>query len=237
MTSNPNKRDIESASSLALRLGLSFSNLSLLIRALTHTSYANEHQDASEDNERLEFLGDAVLDFVVGEWVYHRFPDLPEGNLTKIRSSLVKNERLAEFSRQLKLSDALRLGRGEQTTGGDKRESMLGSLFEALVGAIYLDSHNMEKVKTFVYPFLVSMRETVLDELNDPKSILQEWSQANKLGTPKYKIISATGPDHAKEFEMEVVIAGEVKGRGSGTSKNSAERAAAANAIINLGIS
>jgi ribonuclease-3 len=227
---------VETASSLDQRLGLSFSNLALLTRALTHTSYVNEHQDASEDNERLEFLGDAVLDFVVGEWVYKHFPELAEGDLTKIRSSLVKNETLAEFARQIDLGAALRLGRGEQTSGGNRRESLLGSTFEALIGAMYLDTGTLDKVKLFVKPFLESKQETVLDELNDPKSILQEWSQANKLGTPKYKITATSGPDHAKEFEMEVSIAGEVKGTGRGSSKNAAERAAAEDAIKNLGI-
>lgn len=230
MTPNSTKRDIETASSLNVRLNLSFSNFALLTCALTHRSYANEHQDGSMDNERLEFLGDAVLDFIVGEWAYHRFPEMPEGDLTKIRSYLVRNERLADFARHINLGDALRLGRGEKTSGGHLRDSVLGSAFEAMIGAIYLDA-NLEKVRRFVTPLLDSKIELVLDELNDPKSQLQELTQALKLGTPHYRVISATGPDHAKTYEVEVEVNGVVMGRGSGTSKANAEREAARDAL------
>jgi ribonuclease-3 len=214
VTSNSNhKRDIESASSLNLRLGLSFSNLALLTRALTHRSYTNENS-AGEDNERLEFLGDAVLDFIVGEWAYQHFPEMPEGHLTKIRSFLVRNERLAEFARKLDLGSALRLGRGEKSSGGHARESLLGSVFVAVIGAIYLDSD--------------------LDEVEDPKSELQEISQALKLGTPSYRVVSVSGPDHARTYEVEVLIAGEVRGRGTGTSISLAERSAARSALVHF---
>jgi len=228
--SNSNKRDVEPASSLNERLGLSFSNLALLTRALTHRSYANEHEDV-EDNERLEFLGDAVLDFIVGEWAYHRFPEMPEGDLTKVRSSLVRNERLAGFSRKLDLAPALRLGRGEKTSGGHLKDSLLGSTFEALVGALYLDKQNLEAVKRFIKPFLESIYTTILDELQDPKSDYQELTQSLKLGTPHYRVVDASGPDHARTFNVEVLIAGEAKGRGSGSSKGAAERAAAKDAL------
>ena len=127
MNSNSKKRNVESAASLNERLGLSFSNLSYLVRALTHSSYANENSDAVEDNERLEFLGDAVLDFVVGGWAYKRFPDYKEGKLTKIRATFVKNEQLATLARRIKLGDALRLGRGEEASGGYDRDNILGS--------------------------------------------------------------------------------------------------------------
>lgn len=235
MNSKPNARDMEPASSLAQRLGLSFSNLSLLTRALTHRSYANENSDASEDNERLEFLGDAVLDFIVGEWAYHRFPEMLEGDLTKIRSSLVRNERLAEFARHLDLGQALRLGRGEKSSGGHLRDNLLGSTFEALIGALYLDA-GLKEVSRFVDPLLEWTRESVLDELHDPKSELQERTQAQKLGTPRYHVVNMSGPDHARIFDVEVEIAGEVKGRGSGSSKSNAERTAAQDALKNLGI-
>ena len=231
MTSTSNhKRDIESASSLNVRLGLSFSNLSLLTRALTHRSYANENLSSLEDNERLEFLGDAVLDFIVGEWAYHCFPEMAEGILTKIRSAIVRNERLAEFARKLDLSSALRLGRGEKSTGGHLRESVLGSAFEALLGAIYLDS-GLEKVKQFMAPLLESIRESVLNEVEDAKSELQETTQAMKLGTPSYRVIKVSGPDHARTYEVEVLVAGEVKGQGTGTSISLAERSAARDAL------
>lgn len=230
MTPSPEKREAESAASLNERLGLSFSNLSLLTRALTHRSYVNEDQSASEDNERLEFLGDAVLDFIVGEWVYHRFPEMPEGSLTKIRSSLVRNDRLAELARQLDLGAALRLGRGERASGGHRRDNLLGSAFEALLGALYLDA-GLEKVKAFVTPLLNQMREAVMEEINDPKSQLQEITQSMRLGTPRYRVVHTSGPDHARIYEVEAEIAGEVQGRGSGTSKSSAEQAAARDAL------
>ncbi len=228
--SNFNKRDVEPASSLNKRLGLPFSSLSLLTRALTHRSYANEHEDV-EDNERLEFLGDAVLDFIVGEWAYHRFPEMPEGDLTKIRSSLVRNERLAEFSRTLDIASALRLGRGERASGGHLKDSLLGSAFEALVGALYLDKQNLEEVKHFIKPFLESIYISILDELHDPKSDYQELTQSLKLGTPHYRVINTSGPDHARTYEVEVLISSEVKGRGTGSSKSNAERAAAKDAL------
>jgi ribonuclease III len=228
-----NERDLEPASSLGHRLGLSFSNVSLLTRALTHRSYANENSDTTEDNERLEFLGDAVLDFIVGEWAYHRFPEMAEGDLTKIRSSLVRNERLADFARHLDIAPALRLGRGERATGGHLRDNLLGSAFEALIGALYLDS-GLDSVRRFVDPLLEWTRESVLDELHDPKSELQEQTQSQKLGTPQYHVVNMSGPDHARIFEVEVEIAGEIKGHGSGTSKSHAERAAAQDALQNL---
>ncbi len=234
VTPNFQKRDVESASSLNKRLGLSFSNLSLLTRAFTHRSYINEHPEAVEDNERLEFLGDAVLDFIVGEWAYHRFPEMKEGDLTRIRSSLVRNERLAEFARRLDLGQALRLGRGEKSSGGHHRESLLGSAFEALIGALYLDS-GLDRVIHFMQPLLEWMSPTILDELHDPKSELQELTQAQKLGMPQYHVVHTSGPDHARVYEVEVKIADEIKGTGTGSSKSSAERAAARDALDRIG--
>lgn len=230
MTQNPSKREVETASSLNERLGLSFSNFSLLTAALTHRSYANEHQDGSMDNERLEFLGDAIIDLIAGEWAYRHFPELPEGNLTKIRAHLVKNENLARFAQQINLGAALRLGRGEKITGGNNRKSVLGSAFEALLGAIYLDA-DFEKAKRFFLPFIEPLKDTVLEEVNDPKSTFQEQVQYLKLGPIAYHVVSATGPDHAKTYEVEVTVNGNVMGRGSGSSKATAEREAARDAL------
>ena len=230
MNSNSKKREVESAASLNKRLDLSFSNLYLLIRALTHSSYANEHSDAVEDNERLEFLGDAVLDFVVGGWAYHRFPDYKEGMLTKIRSTFVKNEQLAVLARRMDLGNALRLGRGEEASGGYDRENILGSAFEALVGALYLDA-GVEAVNEFMKPHLEWLKSNQLDDLIDPKSELQEITQSLKLGMPEYEMVKSTGPDHAKLYEVEVKVAGEVKGYGIGTSNKAAEQAAAKDAL------
>lgn len=233
--SNHDGRDVESASELSRRLNLSFSNLSLLTRALTHRSYVNENPSASEDNERLEFLGDAVLDFIVGAWVYNHFPEMPEGDLTKMRSALVRNDQLAEFSRRLELGNALRLGRGEFITGGSHRDAQLGSTFEAVIGAVYLDS-GLGAVEAFVNPLLEEARDSILTKIHDPKSQLQEWVQARKMPAPHYHTVSMSGPDHAKVFEVEVLVNDTAVGRGSGSSKHTAQHAAASDALKNLGI-
>ena len=135
----------ETPQEFAQRLGLVFDDWLLLSRALTHRSYLNEHSEALEDNERLEFLGDAVLDFVVGAWLYHRYPEMPEGDLTRMRSGLVYTEQLAEFARKIQLGNAMRLGRGETQSGGRSRSALLCDTFEALIGALYLDC-SIEKV-------------------------------------------------------------------------------------------
>ena len=228
-------RLFETASDLSRRLNLPFSKLSLLTRALTHRSYVNENPNSSEDNERLEFLGDAVLDFIVGAWVYNRFPEMPEGDLTKMRSAIVRNDQLAVFARQLKLGNGLRLGHGEYVTGGSHRDGLLGSTFEALIGALYLDS-GLEAVEAFVNPLLEDVRESILTKIHDPKSQLQEWAQSQKMNAPRYHTIAMLGPDHAKEFEVEVEINERVVGKGSGSSKHTAQQAAAANAMKNLAI-
>jgi len=232
--SSSKARDVESAQDLSRRLGLPFSNLSLLIRALTHDSYVNEHSQAVEDNERLEFLGDAVLGLIVGEWVYNRFPEMPEGDLTQMLSAFVRNEQLAQFARNLDLGHALRLGRGMSIAGGHDHDRLLGCAFEALIGALYLDA-GLEVVSAFVHPILEEAYESILDEIHDPKSQLQEWTQSQKLGAPRYRVVGTSGPDHAVVFEMVVEVAGIVKGSGSGTSKSYAEHAAAEDALRNLG--
>jgi len=226
-------REVEPAAALALRLGLTFSRLSLLTRALTHRSYVNEHSDTQEDNERLEFLGDAVLDFIVGAWAYHHFPEMPEGDLTKLRSAFVCNEQLAVFARKFDLGRAMRLGRGELTSGGRDRDGLLGSTFEALIGALFLES-GLGAVEAFLNPMLEEARDPILNELEDPKSEFQEWTQAEKIGTPRYRVVTSSGPDHAKMFDVEVVIGEKIFGQGRGSSKQTAERAAAADALKNL---
>ena len=227
--------DLESASDLNRRLNLPFKNLSLLTRALTHRSYVNENPSSLEDNERLEFLGDAVLDFIVGAWAYNRFPEMLEGDLTRVRSAIVRNDQLANFSRRIRLGRALRLGRGEASSGGNERDTLLGSAFEALIGALYLEA-GLDAVEAFVNPILDEVQDSILDEIQDPKSRLQEWAQAKKMGTPQYVTVSARGPDHAKEFEVEVRIQGTAYGRGHGTSKGVAARIAAQAALEELGL-
>ena len=216
--------------------GLAFNQPWLLQRAFTHRSYLNENPSILEDNERLEFLGDAVLDFMVGAWLYHHFPEMAEGHLTRLRAALVGNNRLAEFARQLNLGSVLLLGKGEAEGGGRNRSALLGSTFEALVGAIFLDQ-GIPAAQAFVEPFLErSVPRIILDNSDrDAKSQLQEWSQACGLGAPVYRKVLESGPDHEKIFEVEVIIAGEVYGRGEGHSKQEATKAAARNALEVLG--
>jgi ribonuclease-3 len=227
----------ESPQEFAQRLGLSISDYGLLARSLTHRSFANEHSEVLEDNERLEFLGDAVLDFLVGAWLYDHFPEMKEGELTRLRSALVRTEQLAEFARQIDLGLAMRLGRGEDEGGGRERPALLCGTFEAVVGAIYL-SDGVASVLLFIEPMLhdaVSKILTAHDE-QDPKSLLQEWIQAQGYDHPLYRTVTADGPDHAKVFEVEVVVNGEVKGRGRGLSKQAAAKSAAYQALKTIGL-
>jgi len=209
----------------------------LLSRSLTHRSYLNEHPEAIEANERLEFLGDAVLDFLVGAWLYNRFPEMAEGQLTRLRSALVRTEQLAEFSVQLGLGKAMRLGRGEADSGGRHRQALLCATFEALTGALYLDS-GIDAVGDFIEPLLETAADQILEsgKTQDPKSKLQEWVQSQGNGAPIYHTVSSRGPDHAKMFEVEVLINGQKYGHGTGHSKQAAAKAAAIEAITVLGI-
>ena len=227
----------ESPQEFARRVRLPFVNIGLLSRALTHRSYMNEHKDAVEDNERLEFLGDAVLDFLVGAWLYNRFPEMAEGQLTRLRAALVGNQELADFARKIEIGLAMRLGHGEAENGGRDRPALLGATFEAIVGALYLDS-GIQPVRAFVEPLLeVAVQEIVAARLDhDAKSLLQEWSQAQGYGPPIYHTVSDSGPDHDKCFEVEVTINGQECGRGSGHSKQAGAKAAAQAALDILGI-
>jgi len=228
MNITPNGDKNESPAVLAKRLGLPFKNLLLLTRALTHRSYINEHPEALEDNERLEFLGDAVLDFVAGAWLYNHFPEMAEGELTRMRSALVCTEQLAEFARDLDLGPAMRLGHGEEQAGGRQRDVLLCATFESLVGAMYLQT-DISAIQHFIHPMIeaVSRKFLLRSDLQDPKSRLQEWSQGRKLGIPQYITLQTSGPDHDRMFEIEVHINGKIYGRGSGRNKQTAERLAA----------
>jgi ribonuclease-3 len=222
-----------SPAELAERLGLPTSNLRLLARALTHRSYVNEHADVPEDNERLEFLGDAVLDFVVGAWLYNRYPEMAEGELTRMRSALVRTEQLAAFARELDLGPAMRLGRGETHGGGPERPALLCATFEAVVGAIYLD-RGIEGVRHFVVPLLARTADAIVlqPDIYDAKSRLQEWAQSRRLSIPRYETRSAEGPDHAKTFVVDVYVNGDLVGTGSGPNKQVAAQNAAADALL-----
>jgi ribonuclease III len=224
----PNGGREEPPAVLVQRLKLPFKNLLLLTRALTHRSYINEHPEAVEDNERLEFLGDAVLDFVVGAWLYNRFPEKAEGELTRMRSALVCTEQLAEFARTLDLGPAMRLGHGEDQAGGRQRDVLLCAAFEALIGALYLQN-DISVIQHFIHPLVEEASEQfhLRTDLQDPKSRLQEWSQERKLGIPLYVTLQASGPDHERFFEVVVHINGQAYGHGTGRNKQTAERLAA----------
>lgn len=214
-------------------LGLHFDDQSLLLRALTHRSFLNENPElVLEDNQRLEFLGDAVLDFVAGAWLYHRFPEFQEGRLTSLRAALVRTPTLAKFARQIGLGNHLRLGRGEVENGGREREATLCDAFEALVGALYLDG-DLSTVEELIFPMLSDEIERILAaELDrDAKSRFQEWSQAELGITPRYRTIEATGPDHARTFTVAVCVGRETYGEGQGGSKQAAAQAAAKAAL------
>ena len=215
------------------RLNVEFRNLSLLQRALTHRSYLNEHPEHSlEDNERLEFLGDAVLDFIAGAWLYDRFPEMDEGRLTRLRAGLVRTETLASFALRYRLGEALLLGKGEDDSGGRNRLKNLCGAFEALIGALYLDQ-GMPAARAFVEPLLEPALTDMLerDAEKDAKSLLQEWSQATLGETPAYRTVESYGPDHAKQFTVQVLIGETVCGVGVGHSKQVAAQDAAQRAL------
>ncbi len=215
---------------------LAFHDPLLLQQALTHRSYVNEHDDADlSDNERLEFLGDAVLDFVSGEMLYKRFPAMPEGDMTRLRAALVRTESLASLAVNCRLGEALRMGKGEEKGGGRERLNNLCGGFEAVIGALYLDQ-GLEAVREFVMPQLEERLQVVLAESldRDARSVLQEISQAEYNLTPAYRLVDSSGPEHEKEFTFEALIGDQVVGRGTGRSKQAASQAAAQNALEHL---
>jgi ribonuclease-3 len=220
------------------RLGYTFENVELLRLALTHPSYAHEHpEEGGEDkhNQRLEFLGDAVLDFLTAAWLYREFAELPEGPLTRLRATLVRTQTLAHLAADLAIDDALRLGRGEAESGGCKRPANLCDALEATVGAFYLDS-NLDLVWTRLEPWFEREVRSILENKAylDAKSRFQEWAQAETGVTPIYRIVDEIGPDHAKEFTAQVLLDDQVVGEGFGKSKRSAEQGAAREALRRL---
>lgn len=224
---------LEAAHRFEVASGLIFRDKTLLQRALTHRSFLNETRFLLQaDNERLEFLGDAVLDFIVGEYLYNRFPEMREGMLTNLRAALVREETLAAFAVQLNLGHHLMMGRGEAESGGRERPATLCGAFEALVGALFLDQ-DLEAVKTLLFALVEPALPQFVDiaAYKDAKSRLQEWSQNTFRATPRYQTAQANGPDHDKQFTVHVVIDGHVWGIGYGRSKQVASMAAAANAL------
>ena len=205
----------------------------LLITALTHRSALNEKiSTAQESNERLEFLGDAVLELATTKYLFREFPDEPEGILTAYRSSLVKTTTLAELARELDLGERLFLSRGEEATGGRDNVGLLADTLEAVIGALYLDQ-GFEAVEEFLNQSLFPKFATIKRHrlYKDAKSQLQEIVQGLGLATPEYQIVKEEGPDHDKQFTVSVLIGGQPSGRGSGHSKQVAQQAAARQAL------
>ncbi|MHB9032486.1 MAG: ribonuclease III [Anaerolineae bacterium] len=221
---------------LQQELGYQFRQPALLLQALTHPSFVNELPANNEDdNQRLEFLGDAILGFLVGEWLFSRYPEAREGELTSLRAHLVRTNSLAQFSRALEVGEYMRFGKGERASGGAQREANLCAAFEAIVGAVYLDS-DMSSTRAWLYPMLETRSQDIdaHRRTSDNKSRLQEYVQALYKITPVYTIVNAEGPDHAKQFTAEVLVNEQVWGQGIGHSKQTAEQAAAASALARI---
>jgi ribonuclease-3 len=216
-----------------------FNDSQLLLQAMTHKSYQREHPDGSGDNERLEFLGDAILTFLCGELLFKQFPHQSEGELTILRASLVDKTQLGKFAELLRLGERLRLSRGIEQSGGRSNPRLLSSAFEALIGAYYLDcGSDIDTIRTYLLPFFRQglSRQTSGQATVNFKSKLQEWSLAEHGMVPNYVILQESGPDHAKQFTAEVQIDNRSLGQGTGRSKQAAEKQAARAALIHLGL-
>jgi len=220
---------------LEAKLGIAFLNRSLLNQSLTHSSYANESKIKIYDNERLEFLGDAVIKLVISEYLYNKFPGHNEGDLTKIRAVAISDDILSLVAKKLKISIFILLGSNERRTGGYERKSNLANVLEALIGAIYLDS-GLGKARDILLELLVPEIDKIskVGYMKDFKSALQEYVQKKKWGLPDYKVIKEVGPKHKKIFIMEVMIRGDSYGIGRGPNKKEAEQSAARVAVLRL---
>ncbi len=222
------------------RLGFRFEDTEVLVRALTHASFANENPvrvdgKPTANNERDEFLGDAVLDLATSHMIMERYPSAPEGELSRLRASLVNERRLADVARGIGIGDFLLLGRGEEMSGGRGKESLLADGLEAVVGAIYQVAGYgaaLRFLSAHFAPFLLELGAPGFD--HDYKTRLQEIAQSKLKATPRYALAREHGPDHDKTFEVNLLIAGQVRGVGTGKSKKEAEQAAAKDALVAL---
>ncbi len=215
------------------RIGYSFNDIALLKQAMTHSSYANEQKiNKFQNYERLEFLGDAVLELVSSEFLYNEYPSVPEGQLTKMRASMVCEPSLAFCAKDLELGEFLLLGKGEESTGGRKRDSITSDAMEAVIGAIFLDG-GMKCAKDFIYRFILSDLEDK-QLFYDSKTNLQEYIQGKLKKDFQYNLTDEYGPEHNKTFCVEVLVDGEIVGTGSGRTKKAAEQQAAYEALLTL---
>jgi len=211
-----------------------FKNQDLLTQALTHKSWVNEHKKQRESNERLEFLGDAVLEFIVSKEIYERHPDKEEGFLTALRANLVNTQNLANIARKLNVGKALFLAKGEEDSGGRENPSLLADTIEAIIGAFFIDQ-GIKPVYEFIKEHIIAeIPEKLSRPLKDAKSRLQEYIQSQKLPTPRYKVIEESGPEHSKKYIVEVSVEDRQLGKGEGKSKSTAEQKAADNALSRL---
>lgn len=221
---------------LEKKIGIDFKDKSLLKQALIHRSFINEAENSSElsHNERIEFLGDAILEFIITEYLYHTYPQFKEGELTSFRAATVRTTSLAVTADKLGLGEFVYMSKGEERTGGRNRPYILANTFESMLGAIYLDQ-GLESVKSFLYRILVPKIKLIVEQRLDidHKSKLQEISQEKTGLTPAYQLLSAIGPDHAKEFTMCVKVGENIFGEGKGRNKQEAEENAASKAIDN----
>ena len=215
-------------------IGYCFKKQNYLVTALTHSSYANESKEDIQNNERQEFLGDAVLSIVTSDYLFANF-NVPEGNLTKLRASVVCEQALFRFAQEISLGDYLLLGRGEQHSGGSNRPSILADAFEALIAAVYLDG-GIEPARKFILPFIEQMLDGAFDQsFTDYKTILQEIVQQNPDETVAYVLAEESGPDHDKSFTVEVRLHSNILGIGIGRSKKMAAQNAAREALRLMG--
>lgn len=220
--------------SLEEKLGYRFQNAALLENALTHSSYANEHHAGhNQSNERLEFLGDSVLGMVVADYLYRTFPDLPEGDLTRMRASLVCEGNLVVVAGLWNLGDYLKLGKGEESCGGRERPSIRADAVEAVLAAVYLDG-GIAQARKIIQKFILDNMAQMNQSTRDAKTALQEFVQRKSGQVLTYHLIGQSGPDHNKTFEMEVQLNGVPVGTGKGRSKKDAEQAAARSALESL---
>ncbi len=217
------------------KIGYTFKNKNLLHEALSHSSYANECKKGRNSNERLEFLGDSVLSIVISEHLFNHFKHLPEGDLTKIRASLVCEKALFEFSKQISLGEFILLGKGEENTGGRTRPSIVSDAFEAVIAAVFLDG-GMESAREYVLGFIPKdLDKNSAKKLQDYKTILQEIIQRNPEEKVEYVLRSQSGPDHDRHFVVEVCLNTNIIGHGEGHSKKQAEQQAAKEALKLMG--
>lgn len=224
----------ESIRAFEEKIGYEFKDKTYIQTALTHSSFANEHKEFNY-NERLEFLGDSVLGLVVSDYLFRARNDLPEGKLTRLRANVVCEESLSSVARKINLGDHLFLGKGEKTSGGSDRDSILADATEAVIAAIYLDG-GFDQAKDFI---LSNLRDTIAKNIDgnifrDYKTILQEIIQGNN-GKISYKLVGESGPDHNKEFEMQVKCGQDTIGIGKGKNKKEAEKEAARDALVKMG--